>query len=125
MAIRYLPLTFRRAGVSYSCLEVIMRHLLFILVALTLAMPMALSAGESETESLKKRIAALFAQGGEEDIGSADEIATAVRSSHGVSRVRLTFHPDGGNTRVDEIRILGYVPPGVRHEVGLPRPVSR
>jgi len=40
---------------------------------------------------------------------------------HGVTRVRLTFGVKQGLTSVDEIRIMGYVPPDVKYTEGKPR----
>jgi hypothetical protein len=62
-----------------------------------------------------------FAKGGEQV-----EAATAKRLkldaiAHGVIKVRLTFERTSGNTEVHEVRIMGYVPPGVEYAEGRPR----
>lgn len=40
---------------------------------------------------------------------------------HGVARVRLLFRHDQGNTRVNEVFVMGHIPPGVDYKVGRPR----
>ena len=40
---------------------------------------------------------------------------------HGVIRVRLHFRHDQGNTRVNEVFVMGHIPPGVGYKVGRPR----
>ena len=40
---------------------------------------------------------------------------------HGVSKVRLLFRHGQGNTRVNEVFVMGHIPPGVDYKVGRPR----
>ena len=66
-----------------------------------------------------------FAKGGDRHYLEADGQLKLDRALHGVKRVRLTFEQESGNVQVHEIRVLGYVPPGWRYEVGTPRLLVR
>lgn len=65
-----------------------------------------------------------LAKGGERVLESDGRKICLGKAVHGVVRVRLTFPEKGGrsgNLRVDEIRIIGYAPPGEEYEVRRPR----
>jgi len=62
-----------------------------------------------------------FHKGGEETSPAATDRLDLKRPLHGVRRVRLTFGGGRGNTRVHEIRIMGFPPPDAKYEVGRPR----
>ena len=40
---------------------------------------------------------------------------------HGVASVRLGFKQNTGNLKVNEIQILGFIPPDIEYTVGIPR----
>jgi hypothetical protein len=59
-------------------------------------------------------------KGGEVDFACNQGTATPPSPVHGVSRVRLAFQRQP-RTQVNEVRVLGYVPPGVDYTVCTPR----
>ena len=62
-----------------------------------------------------------FSEGGEENYVQVSEQLDFETPIHGVASVRLGFKQDTGNLKVDEIQILGLVPPDIEYTVGIPR----
>lgn len=64
-----------------------------------------------------------FANGGQQSHPMADDHLEFDSTVHGVTKVRLTFGlgESSLNLKVHEVRIMGYVPPGVEYVEGRPR----
>lgn len=62
-----------------------------------------------------------FLYGGEEQHAQVSEQLDFETPVQGVTSIRLTFEQDTGNLKVNEIQILGFIPPDVEYNIGTPR----
>ncbi len=62
-----------------------------------------------------------FHANGEETLPTTSGRLLLEQPLHGVRRVRLTFGKGGVNTKVNEIRVMGFPPPGAKVEIRQPR----
>ena len=62
-----------------------------------------------------------FDKGGEKSFPDLNRVLELPQKAHGVKRVRVTVPQPAGIPTIQEIRVMGHVPPGVVYRVGKPR----